>query len=81
MERGALKRKVAATQMNAHSSRSHCVFQIQINMKVKSEDKNGIEKVKNTFSKNSELSFRLSYFSLVFTLEFPNRIRVLSAKI
>ena len=29
MERGALKRKVAATEMNAHSSRSHCVFQIQ----------------------------------------------------
>ena len=42
MERGSIKRKVAATQMNAHSSRSHCVFQIQINMKVKSEDKNGI---------------------------------------
>ena len=42
MERGARKRKVAATIMNAHSSRSHCVFQIQINMKVKSEDKNGI---------------------------------------
>ena len=42
MERGAAKRKVAATMMNAHSSRSHCVFQIQINMKVKSEDQNGI---------------------------------------
>ena len=27
MERGAAKRKVAATMMNAHSSRSHCVFQ------------------------------------------------------
>merc|ERR1712106_838338 len=42
MERGSLKRKVAATEMNAHSSRSHCVFQIQINMKVVQEDKSGI---------------------------------------
>ena len=81
MERGTLKRKVAATQMNAHFSRSHCVFQIQINMKVKSEDKNGIGKVKNTFLKNSELSFRLSYFSRIFNLEFPYRIHVLGAKI
>ena len=42
MERGSMKRKVAATEMNAHSSRSHCVFQIQINMKVAQEDKSGI---------------------------------------
>ena len=42
MERGSQKRKVAATEMNAHSSRSHCVFQIQINMKVVQEDKSGI---------------------------------------
>jgi len=42
MERGSQKRKVAATEMNAHSSRSHCVFQIQINMKVVQEDKAGI---------------------------------------
>ena len=72
MERGALKRKVAATQMNAHSSRSHCVFQIQINMKVKSEDKNGIGKVYNTYSKTSELSVRLKLLIVSFELKsFP----------
>ena len=42
MERGSQKRKVASTQMNAQSSRSHCVFQIKMNMKVVQEDKAGI---------------------------------------
>ncbi|CAG5106947.1 Oidioi.mRNA.OKI2018_I69.chr1.g3071.t1.cds [Oikopleura dioica] len=42
MERGSQKRKVAATMMNAHSSRSHCVFQIQMSMKVKGEESDGI---------------------------------------
>ncbi|CBY24065.1 unnamed protein product [Oikopleura dioica] len=42
MERGSQKRKVAATMMNAHSSRSHCVFQIQMSMKIKGEESDGI---------------------------------------
>ncbi|CAG5099910.1 Oidioi.mRNA.OKI2018_I69.XSR.g16744.t1.cds [Oikopleura dioica] len=43
MERGSQKRKVTKTKMNAHSSRSHCVFQIQLSTKVKVEDSDGID--------------------------------------
>ena len=54
MERGSQKRKVAATEMNAHSSRSHCVFQIQINMKVVQEDKVEKERMRRQEEKELE---------------------------